>query len=106
LIPCAFWAKDASIVLRIINAKAETITTAPYFLEAIKHRRSRLRIESTRISQMSCFASVFLLSHCRLRKFALDLDVRGFVSVSANSKSLPKTTQCATRAIHAWLWKP
>jgi putative SOS response-associated peptidase YedK len=37
LIPC--WAKDPSIGLRTINAKAETITTAPAFREAIKHRR-------------------------------------------------------------------
>jgi putative SOS response-associated peptidase YedK len=38
LIP--YWAKDPSIGLRTINAKAETITTAPAFREAIKHRRS------------------------------------------------------------------
>jgi putative SOS response-associated peptidase YedK len=38
LIP--FWAKDSSIGLRTINAKAETITTAPAFREAIKYRRS------------------------------------------------------------------
>jgi putative SOS response-associated peptidase YedK len=37
LIP--FWAKDTSIGLRTINAKAETITTAPAFREAIKYRR-------------------------------------------------------------------
>jgi putative SOS response-associated peptidase YedK len=37
LIP--FWAKDPSIGLRTINAKAETITTAPAFREAIKFRR-------------------------------------------------------------------
>ena len=37
LIP--YWAKDASIGLRTINAKAETITTAPAFREAIKYRR-------------------------------------------------------------------
>jgi putative SOS response-associated peptidase YedK len=37
LIP--YWAKDPSIGLRTINAKAETITTAPAFREAIKHRR-------------------------------------------------------------------
>jgi putative SOS response-associated peptidase YedK len=37
LIP--FWAKDPSIGLRTINAKAETITTAPAFREAIKYRR-------------------------------------------------------------------
>jgi putative SOS response-associated peptidase YedK len=34
-----FWAKDPSIGLRTINAKAETITTAPAFREAIKFRR-------------------------------------------------------------------
>ena len=34
-----FWAKDPSIGLRTINAKAETITTAPAFREAIKYRR-------------------------------------------------------------------
>jgi putative SOS response-associated peptidase YedK len=34
-----FWAKDAKIGLRTINAKAETITTAPAFREAIKYRR-------------------------------------------------------------------
>jgi putative SOS response-associated peptidase YedK len=33
-----FWAKDPSIGLRTINAKAETITTAPAFREAIKYR--------------------------------------------------------------------
>jgi putative SOS response-associated peptidase YedK len=33
------WAKDPSIGLRTINAKAETITTAPAFREAIKYRR-------------------------------------------------------------------
>ena len=37
LIP--FWAKDPSIGLCTINAKAETITTAPAFREAIKYRR-------------------------------------------------------------------
>jgi putative SOS response-associated peptidase YedK len=37
LIP--FWAKDPKIGLRTINAKAETITTAPAFREAIKYRR-------------------------------------------------------------------
>jgi putative SOS response-associated peptidase YedK len=37
LIP--FWAKDAKIGLRTINAKAETITTAPALREAIKYRR-------------------------------------------------------------------
>ena len=37
LIP--FWAKDPSIGLRTINAKAETITTASAFREAIKLRR-------------------------------------------------------------------
>jgi putative SOS response-associated peptidase YedK len=31
-----YWAKDPSIRLRTINAKAETITTAPAFREAIK----------------------------------------------------------------------
>jgi putative SOS response-associated peptidase YedK len=37
LIP--FWAKEVSIGLRTINAKAETITTTPVFREAIKYRR-------------------------------------------------------------------
>jgi putative SOS response-associated peptidase YedK len=37
LIP--FWAKDPKIGLHTINAKAETITTAPAFREAIKYRR-------------------------------------------------------------------
>jgi putative SOS response-associated peptidase YedK len=37
LIP--YWAKDPSIGLRTINAKAETITTAPAFREPIKYRR-------------------------------------------------------------------
>ena len=37
LIP--YWAKDEKIGLRTINAKAETITTAPAFREAIKYRR-------------------------------------------------------------------
>jgi len=37
LIP--FWAKDPKIGLRTINAKAETITAAPAFREAIKYRR-------------------------------------------------------------------
>jgi putative SOS response-associated peptidase YedK len=37
LIP--YWAKDPGIGLRTINAKAETITTAPAFREAIKYRR-------------------------------------------------------------------
>jgi len=37
LIP--FWAKDPKIGLRTINAKAETITTAPAFREAIRYRR-------------------------------------------------------------------
>jgi putative SOS response-associated peptidase YedK len=37
LIP--FWAKDPRIGLRTINAKAETITIAPAFREAIKYRR-------------------------------------------------------------------
>jgi putative SOS response-associated peptidase YedK len=34
-----FWAKDPNIGLRTINAKAETITTASEFREAIKFRR-------------------------------------------------------------------
>jgi putative SOS response-associated peptidase YedK len=34
-----YWAKDPSIGLRTINAKAETITTAPAFRAAIKYRR-------------------------------------------------------------------
>jgi putative SOS response-associated peptidase YedK len=34
-----FWAKDPSIGLRTINAKAETVATAPAFREAIKYRR-------------------------------------------------------------------
>jgi putative SOS response-associated peptidase YedK len=37
LIP--FWAKEPSIGLRTINAKAETITSTPAFREAIKYRR-------------------------------------------------------------------
>jgi putative SOS response-associated peptidase YedK len=37
LIP--YWAKDAKIGYSTINAKAETITTAPAFREAIKRRR-------------------------------------------------------------------
>jgi putative SOS response-associated peptidase YedK len=34
-----YWAKEPSFGLRTINAKAETITTAPAFREAIKYRR-------------------------------------------------------------------
>jgi putative SOS response-associated peptidase YedK len=34
-----YWAKDEKIGLRTINAKAETITTAAAFREAIKYRR-------------------------------------------------------------------
>lgn len=34
-----YWSKDEKIGLRTINAKAETITTAPAFREAIKYRR-------------------------------------------------------------------
>jgi putative SOS response-associated peptidase YedK len=34
-----YWAKEPSVRLRTINAKAETITTAPAFREAIKYRR-------------------------------------------------------------------
>ena len=37
LIPC--WAKDAKIAASTINAKAETIATAPAFREAFKSRR-------------------------------------------------------------------
>ncbi len=37
LIP--FWAKDAKIGARTINAKAETVTTSPLFREAIQRRR-------------------------------------------------------------------
>jgi putative SOS response-associated peptidase YedK len=33
-----FWAKEPSIGLRTINAKAETITTTAAFREAIKYR--------------------------------------------------------------------
>ena len=36
LIP--YWAKDPTIGLRTINAKAETIRTTPIFREAIKYR--------------------------------------------------------------------
>jgi putative SOS response-associated peptidase YedK len=39
LIPFSFWAKEPSIGLRTINAKAETLTTAPAFRKAIKYRR-------------------------------------------------------------------
>jgi hypothetical protein len=34
-----FWAKDPSIGLRTVNAKAEAITTAPAFREAFEYRR-------------------------------------------------------------------
>ncbi len=34
-----FWAKDAKMGLSTINAKAETVETAPAFREALKHRR-------------------------------------------------------------------
>jgi putative SOS response-associated peptidase YedK len=34
-----YWSRDARIGLRTINAKAETITRAPAFREAIKYRR-------------------------------------------------------------------
>ncbi len=37
LIP--FWAKDAKVGFSAINAKAETVATAPAFREAFKHRR-------------------------------------------------------------------
>jgi putative SOS response-associated peptidase YedK len=37
LIP--FWAKDAKIAFSTINARAETLTTAPAFREAAKRRR-------------------------------------------------------------------
>jgi hypothetical protein len=36
-----YWVKDPSMGLRTINAKAETITTAPAFRESFKYRRSR-----------------------------------------------------------------
>jgi putative SOS response-associated peptidase YedK len=39
LVPCSFRAKDPSTGLRTINPKAETITTARAFREAIKYRR-------------------------------------------------------------------
>jgi putative SOS response-associated peptidase YedK len=39
LIP--FWAKDASIGYKMINARAETVATKPAFREAIKKRRCR-----------------------------------------------------------------
>jgi putative SOS response-associated peptidase YedK len=39
LIPFSFWAKDPSIGLGTINAKAERITTAPAFREAINYGR-------------------------------------------------------------------
>jgi putative SOS response-associated peptidase YedK len=44
LIP--FWAKDPSFGLRTINAKAETVTTAPAFREAIKYRRCLVPADS------------------------------------------------------------
>jgi putative SOS response-associated peptidase YedK len=34
-----YWAKDAKIGLSTINAKAETVATAPAFRDAFKHRR-------------------------------------------------------------------
>jgi putative SOS response-associated peptidase YedK len=37
LIP--FWAKDGKIAYSTINARAETVATAPAFREALKHRR-------------------------------------------------------------------
>jgi putative SOS response-associated peptidase YedK len=36
---CPFWAKDAKICYSTINAKAETIATAPAFRQAFKSRR-------------------------------------------------------------------
>jgi putative SOS response-associated peptidase YedK len=43
---CPYWAKDPTIGLRTINAKAETITTAPAFREAIKYRRCLVPADS------------------------------------------------------------
>ncbi len=37
LIP--FWASDAKIAYSTINARAETVATAPAFREALRHRR-------------------------------------------------------------------
>jgi len=37
LIP--FWAKDASVGYKMINARAETVATKPAFREALKKRR-------------------------------------------------------------------
>jgi putative SOS response-associated peptidase YedK len=34
-----FWSKDERIGVRMIDAKAETVTTAPAFREAIRRRR-------------------------------------------------------------------
>jgi putative SOS response-associated peptidase YedK len=41
-----YWAKDPSSGFRTINAKAETITTAPAFREAIKYRRCLVPVDA------------------------------------------------------------
>jgi putative SOS response-associated peptidase YedK len=41
-----YWAKEPSIGLRTINAKAETITTTPAFREAIKYRRCLVQADA------------------------------------------------------------
>src|SRR5579875_273958 len=55
--------------------------------------RSSFRIEFTRISQMVCSELVFLLSYLRLRNSPSTWMCAPFLSVAANSPSLPKTTQ-------------
>src|SRR6516164_5372950 len=55
--------------------------------------RSSFRIESTLISQMRCFESVFLLSYSRLRNSPSTWICAPFFRVPANSESFPKTTQ-------------
>lgn len=47
----AYWAKDPRIGLRTINAKAETITTAPAFREAFQYRRCLVPADALRMAE-------------------------------------------------------
>ena len=66
--------------------------------------RSSFRIVPTRISQIRCSVSVFLLVYSRLRSSPSTCRCAPLVSVLANSESLPKTTQrCHSVCETYWL---
>jgi putative SOS response-associated peptidase YedK len=65
-----FWSKDPRIGLRTINAKAETITTAPTFREAIKYRRCLVPANAFLMAEAGC-KNQAAVRHCSKEQRAL-----------------------------------